>query len=90
MSLYLHRRRAENKQRNYFNGLYDKYGGIPADHMTAVNLRMNFFSKYILDRTATDYMTNTEKDWCYIARREYWYDVNVRACADAFIWGNIF
>ena len=88
--MYIHRRRAENKERNYLNELYDKFGGIPADHMEAINLRMNFFTKYILDRGAADYKTNTEKDWSYVARREYWYDVNVRAFFDAFIWGDIF
>ena len=32
-------------------------------------------------------MSNTEKDWAYIARREYWYDVKVRATADASFVG---
>ena len=89
MSVYIHRKRIENKQKNYFNDLYDKYGGIPQDHMEAINLRINFFTKYILDRGATDYKTNTEKDWAYVARREYWYDVNVRSAIDAFVWGDI-
>lgn len=30
-----------------------------------------------------DYKTPVEKDWMYVARREYWYDVNVRAASDA-------
>ena len=48
---------------------------------------MEFFQKYILDRNSTDYQTNTEKDWAFIARREYWYDVVVRSTADAFAVG---
>ena len=49
----------------------------------AIDLRMQFFTKYVLDRRVNDYKTPVEKDWMYVARREYWYDVNVRAGADA-------
>jgi len=45
---------------------------------------MQFFSRYVLERRPGDYTTNTEKDWSYVARREYRYDVNVRALCDAF------
>ena len=48
----------------------------------AINLRMAFFSKYVLGRKVRDYKTPVEKDWMYIAQREYWYDVNCRAAAD--------
>jgi len=48
----------------------------------AIDLRMQFFTKYVLDRRVNDYKTPVEKDWMYVARREYWYDVNVRAGAD--------
>ena len=48
----------------------------------AINLRMQFFTKYVLDRRVRDYKTPVEKDWMYIARREYFYDVNVRSAAD--------
>ena len=87
MASYLQRKRTENKYRNYLNDLYDTYGGIPANHHEAIQLRMDFFQKYILDRNCTDYNTNTEKDWSYIARREHKYDVTYRAAADAFAWG---
>ena len=90
MSIYLYRKRFENKEKNYFMELYEKYGGIPADHMEVIKLRMSFFTKYVLDKHASDYHTNTEKDWAYIARREYWYEVNVRAVADSLVTGNIF
>ncbi len=36
----------------------------------------------MLDRRVNDYKTPVEKDWMYVARREYYYDVNVRAGAD--------
>ena len=48
----------------------------------AINLRMQFFTKYVLDRRVRDYKTVVEKDWMYIAQREYFYDVQVRAAAD--------
>jgi hypothetical protein len=44
---------------------------------------MEFYTKYILDRRINDFKTPTEKDWAYIARREYRYDVNFRSMADA-------
>jgi hypothetical protein len=31
----------------------------------------------------------TEKDWMYVARREYYYEVNVRAAADAYAMGHL-
>ena len=50
---------------------------------------MQYFSRYVLERRPGDYKTNTEKDWAYVARREYRYDVNARAICDAFILGDI-
>ena len=48
---------------------------------------MQFFTKYILDRRVNDYKTPVEKDWAYVAKREYRYDVNTRAAADGFALG---
>ena len=53
----------------------------------AIDLRMQYFNKYILDRSVSFYQTPTEKDWSYVARREYRYDVNVRALCDALAAG---
>ena len=53
----------------------------------AIDLRMQFFTKYVLDRRVNEYRTPVEKDWMYVARREYRYDVNVRAAADASAFG---
>jgi hypothetical protein len=49
----------------------------------AIDLRMEFFTKYVLDRRINDYKSSVEKDWMYVARREYRYDVNVRSLSDA-------
>ena len=48
----------------------------------AIDLRMRFFERYVLNRRVNDYQTPEEKDWMYVARKEYYYDVNVRAAAD--------
>lgn len=50
---------------------------------------MQFFTKYILEKTPSEYKSGVEKDWAYVARREYRYDVNVRALADAFAVADI-
>lgn len=76
-------------QQDYFNELYKHHGCVPENHVTAINLRMQFFTKYILEKTPSEYKTGTEKDWAYVARREYRYDVNMRAAADAFAMGNV-
>ena len=50
---------------------------------------MRFFTKYVLDRRVNDYKTPVEKDWMYVAKREYRYDVNLRATADALALGMV-
>ena len=77
------RAKADASAHDYFDELYRKHGGIPENHQMAIEMRMNFFTKYVLSRAVNDYKTPTEKDWAYTARREYRYDVNVQAAADA-------
>ena len=78
------RAKAQASAQDYFDELYRKYGGIPENHQMAIEMRMQFFTKYILNRSRSlDYKTPTEKDWAYVAKREYRYDVNIRACEDA-------
>ncbi len=48
---------------------------------------MQFFTKYILNRKTEDFRTPVERDWAYIAKREYIHDVNIRAAFDAFAMG---
>ena len=52
-----------------------------------IEMRMQFFDKYVLKRGSLDYKTPTEKDWAYVAKREYRYDVNIRAAEDAAALG---
>ena len=86
MSLIV-RGKADAIAEDYFDSLYKLHGGIPAEHQTAIDLRMRFFTKYVLDRRVNDYRTPVEKDWMYVAKREYRYDVNLRAAADAAALG---
>jgi hypothetical protein len=88
MSILL-RARLNAYAEDYFDELQRVYGGIPENHMTAIQLRTQFFSKYILEKNPADHKTAVEKDWSYVARREYRYDVNVRALTDAFALGDI-
>ena len=37
----------------------------------------------MLDRRVNDYKTTVEKNWMYVAKKEYRYDVQTRAAADA-------
>ena len=74
---------------DYFNHLYKYYNGIPDNHQAAINLRMLFAKTYLLDRLPHEYRTPTERDWSYVARREYVYDCNVRPAADALAVGII-
>ena len=72
---------------DYFDELYKQHGCIPPNHQMAIDLRMQYFNKYILDRAVNFYQTPVEKDWSYVARREYRYDVNVRAMCDGLAAG---
>ena len=83
MSILL-RNKIDASQEDYFNDLYNMFGGVPANHQAAINMRMEFVSRYILNNRISDYKTPVEKDWAYIVRREYRYDVNLRAMLDAF------
>lgn len=88
MSILL-RARLNASAEDYFSELSRKYGYIPENHQTAIQLRTAFFTRYILDKSPSDYKTAIEKDWSYVARREYRYDVNVRALVDAYALGNV-
>ena len=87
MSILL-RAKLNASSEDYFDNLNKVYGCIPQNHQTAIQLRTQFFSRYILEKNPSDYKTAVEKDWTYVARREYRYDVNVRSMCDAFALGN--
>ena len=38
------------KQRNYFKNLYEQYGTVPDNHLKAIKLRQDYFTKYVLER----------------------------------------
>ena len=82
MSILL-RKKLEASYEDYFNHLYKTHGGIPENHQAAMLLRMNFIQRMILDRKPSEYKTPVERDWAYCVRREYIYDCNVMAAADA-------
>jgi hypothetical protein len=50
---YLARVQYENEQKNYFRKLYTNYGEIPSNHAKAIDMRMTFFKRYILNRVST-------------------------------------
>ena len=83
------RARADAAAHDYFADLYRRHGGIPENHQLAIDLRMQYFEKYILNRRTNDFRTPVEKDWAYVAKREYRYDVNVRAASDASALGMV-
>lgn len=48
--MYTVRNRYDYIQNNYLQNLYSQYGQIPQNHMKAMQLRMDFFRTYVLDR----------------------------------------
>ena len=86
MSLIV-RKKHEAASADYFDQLYKYYGCIPENHQMAIDMRMRFFEKFILNRRVNDYATPEEKDWMYVARKEYFWDVNVRSALDASACG---
>ena len=81
MSVLL-RAKLDASYQDYFNHLYRNHGTIPENHQAAINLRMKFFTDYVLQRKPHEYKAPVERDWTYVARREYRYDVTVIAAAD--------
>ena len=81
------RAKCDAHYKDYFNELYRVHGGIPEDHQAAINMRMLFIRQYILERAPNDFQTPTERDWAYIVRREFRYDVTIRAMVDGLAAG---
>ena len=86
MSILL-RKKLEASYEDYFNHLYKYHGCIPENHQNAINLRMLFVKNYILERQPHEYRTPLERDWAYVARREYIYDCNIWPATDAVAAG---
>uniref|UniRef100_A0A7S3CJU1 Uncharacterized protein n=1 Tax=Strombidium rassoulzadegani TaxID=1082188 RepID=A0A7S3CJU1_9SPIT len=66
-----------------FKHMYKHYGTVPPAELVAINLRMGFFRDYIVRRRPGDYQTTIERDWAFIAMREYRWDVTYLGAADA-------
>ena len=58
------------------------------DYIKASNLRMDFFSHHIIRRNTSLYKTTVERDWAYVALREYRYLVEMKAAGWGFFVGN--
>ena len=52
-------------------------------------LRLDFFDKSILNVNTESYSTQTERDWAYIALREYRYKVHFPAVFHSLFIGNV-
>ena len=59
------------------------------DYKKASKLRMDFFRNYIINRNTTLYKTTIERDWGYVALREYRYMVALKAAGYAWAVSNI-
>ena len=66
--------------------LYKKYDPI---YRQVSKLRMKFFQDQILNQNTNHFKTIEERDWAYIAKREYNYGVLLRSAGYGFFFGNI-
>lgn len=55
----------------------------------ADKLRMKFIKEWALKRNIDLYQTDAERDWAYIVRREYRYNVLYRAFFDGLFFGSV-
>ncbi|CAD8091809.1 unnamed protein product [Paramecium sonneborni] len=58
--------------------------GYSAEEMQAAKLRKAFVQKYIADFDTNFYKTQEERDWGYVVRREYRYDVTYTSIVDGW------
>jgi hypothetical protein len=56
--------------------------------MQASEMRKNFFNKYVADFDTNLYKTMEERDWSFIAKREYRWDVVYRSIAYSLMTAN--
>ena len=66
-----------------------RYQAKDKDYIKASRLRMDFFNKYVVNSNTSLYKTVVERDWAYIAKREYNYMVNIKGAAWGFFIANI-
>ena len=56
--------------------------------LTASELRKKFLLDHVVNFDTYLYKTQIERDWGYIAKREFRYDVTIKSLAFGFFWGN--
>lgn len=66
-----------------------QYMAKDKDYIKASRLRMDFFSKYIVKKNTSLYNSIVERDWAYIAMREYNYVVNLQGLGWSFFVANL-
>mmetsp|Transcript_13517 Transcript_13517/g.15479 ORF Transcript_13517/g.15479 Transcript_13517/m.15479 type:complete len:155 (+) Transcript_13517:30-494(+) len=63
--------------------------GWTDDEMKAAELRKEFLKEYIINFDTNLYKTVVERDWGYIAKREYRWDVEYKALTNGMFAGNV-
>jgi len=63
--------------------------GFKDVELQAARLRQIFFNRHIVNFDTNLYKTVVERDWGYIAKREYNYDVRYRSWMYGAAWGNV-
>lgn len=64
--------------------------GYNIKELEASKLRKDFVKKFIADFDTTLYKTHVERDWAYIAKREYRYEVQMKSVFYGGAAANIF
>eukprot|EP01015_Nassula_variabilis_P015175 TRINITY_DN226_c0_g1_i1.p3 TRINITY_DN226_c0_g1~~TRINITY_DN226_c0_g1_i1.p3 ORF type:complete len:155 (-),score=28.62 TRINITY_DN226_c0_g1_i1:140-604(-) len=82
MSTSIRRYISAREEREYAKGYSDQ-------DLEASALRKQFFKRHIVDFDTNLYDTQVERDWAYIARREYVYDVQLASVGLGYFVGNI-
>ena len=59
-------------------------------YQQASKLRMDFFKEFILNKQTIYFKTQEERDWSYVAKREYNYCVTLKSLLYGFATANIF
>lgn len=64
--------------------------GYNEKELQASKLRKEFVKKFIVDFDTSLYKTHVERDWAYIAKREYRYEVSIKSATYGGAVANVF
>ena len=67
----------------------EEHRGWNDTELKASELRKNFLRRYIINFDTFLYKSQVERDWAYVAKREYRYDVSMRSFAYGFFAANL-